>query len=131
MRTPIKTLVFIGLATTRLVVSPAQASDPAFQRIQDTIFTPVCTSCHSGIFAPHSLRLDARNSYRLLVGVPSAEIPSLQRVKSGDPDASYLIQKIEGHAREGLRMPAGGQPLPSRDIELIRQWIAHGAPAAK
>jgi hypothetical protein len=59
----------------------------------------------------------------------SAEAPAVQRVKSGDPDASYLVHKIEGHAAQGGRMPASGPPLSRRDIELIRQWIALGAPS--
>jgi len=118
-----------GIAAALLALPPAQASEPDFQRIQNTIFTPLCTSCHSGLFAPHRLRLDERNSYRLLVGMQSAEVPSLQRVKSGDPNASYLVQKLEGHAAEGIRMPASGPALSAEAIALIRHWIAGGAPA--
>jgi uncharacterized membrane protein len=66
----------------------------------------------------------------LLVGARSSEVPSVQRVKSGDPNASYLVQKIEGHAAEGVRMPASGPPLSRENIELIRQWIADGARGA-
>jgi len=122
-------LAIAGIAGALLALPPAQASEPDFQRIQNTIFTPVCTSCHSGFFAPQGLRLDARNSYRMLVGIQSAEMPSVQRVKSGDPDASYLVQKIEGHASVGIRMPASGPALTQKDIDLIREWIARGASA--
>jgi hypothetical protein len=123
-----KSLALAGLAASLFFLPPARADEAGFQRIQDTILTPLCAGCHSGFFAPHGLRLDARNSYRLLVGAPSAEVPSVQRVKSGDPDASYLVQKLEGHAAEGVRMPASGPPLSRENIELIRQWIAAGAP---
>ncbi len=99
-----------------------------FQEIQDTIFTPICTACHVGAAAPQGLRLDAANSYALLVNVPSEEVPGLMRVNPGNPDQSYLVQKIEGTAAVGGRMPLGGAPLPQDRIALVRQWIAAGAP---
>jgi hypothetical protein len=98
-----------------------------FQSIQDHVFTPVCTVCHAGASAPQGLRLDAVNSYDLLVGVPSTEVPSTLRVKAGDPDRSYLIQKLEGHAAVGAQMPFGEPPLPAATIAVIRQWITDGA----
>jgi hypothetical protein len=103
------------------------ASD--FAEIQDTVFTPICTACHAGATAPLGLRLDAANSYALLVGVPSVQVPSLQRVNPGDVDASYLVRKIEGTASVGGRMPLGGPALSQDRIDLIKQWIAAGAPA--
>jgi hypothetical protein len=59
--------------------------------------------------------------------VPSGEVPSLQRVEPGDPNNSYLIQKLEGTAAEGRRMPLNGTPLSQADINVIRQWITEGA----
>jgi hypothetical protein len=102
---------------------------PAFTTIQNTILTPVCTGCHAGASAPRGLRLDDANSYAMLVGVASGEVPSLQRVQPGNADNSYLVQKIEGRAAVGGRMPLGGPPLSQADIDLIKQWIADGAPA--
>lgn len=98
-----------------------------FASIQDNIFTPICTACHTGASAPQGLRLDAANSYALLVGVASAEVPGTQRVAPGNPNASYLIQKLEGTATIGGRMPLNGAPLPQADIDMIRQWITDGA----
>jgi hypothetical protein len=98
-----------------------------FASIQQNVFTPICTVCHAGGGAPQGLRLDATNSYALLVGVPSTEVPSILRVKPGDPDNSYLIQKLEGHAAVGAQMPFGGPPLPAATIAVIRQWITDGA----
>lgn len=98
-----------------------------FQSIQSHVFTPVCTACHAGGAAPQGLRLDAANSYALLVGVTSNEVPTLKRVAPGRPDDSYLIQKLEGHAAVGARMPLGGPYLDAPTIALIRQWIADGA----
>ena len=98
-----------------------------FASIQDKLFTPICTACHLGANAPQGLRLDAANSYALLVGVASAEVPSLKRVQPGDPANSYLIQKLSGTASVGARMPLNGTPLVQADIDMIRQWITDGA----
>jgi len=73
------------------------------------------------------LRLDAQNSYAMLVGVPSTEVPSIPRVKPGDPDGSYVVQKVEGRAAVGAQMPFGGPELPASTIAVIRQWISDGA----
>ena len=94
-----------------------------FQSIQDEVFTPICTNCHLGASAPLGLRLDAANSFGLLVGVTSAQAPPLLRVSPGDPNDSYLIQKLEGTAGTGQQMPIGAPGLPQADIDVIRQWI--------
>ena len=98
-----------------------------FDSIQAHVFTPICTACHAGSTAPQGLHLDAANSYAQLVGVPSVEQPSILRVAIGDPDNSYIIQKLEGHAATGAQMPFGGPPLPAATIAVIRQWISAGA----
>ena len=98
-----------------------------FDSIQQNVFTPICTACHAGSNAPQGLHLDAGNSYAQLVGVPSVEQPTILRVAVGDPDNSYLIQKLEGHAATGAQMPFGGPPLPQATIDVIRQWISAGA----
>jgi hypothetical protein len=98
------------------------------QSIQDNIFTPICTRCHVGASAPEGLRLDATDSFNLLVGIPSAEDPTILRVKPGDPDDSYLIRKLEGGPGiVGVQMPFGGPYLPQSTIDMIRQWITNGA----
>lgn len=107
-------------------IAPPVNSD--FQEIQNTVFTPICTQCHIGANAPQGLRLDAANSYALLVNVASNEVPGLLRVNPGNPDQSYLVQKIQGNAAVGGRMPLGQAALPQDRIDLIRQWIAAGAP---
>jgi hypothetical protein len=110
-------------------IGPTTPSD--FQQIQDTIFTPICTACHIGANAPQGLRLDAANSYAMIVGVASNEVPSLMRINPGNPDASYLVQKIQGNAAQGVRMPANGPPyLTQAQIDLVRGWVAAGAPPA-
>jgi mono/diheme cytochrome c family protein len=99
---------------------------PNFDSIQSMIIDPLCTGCHVGATAPLGLRLDSANSYALLVGVPSVQQPGLLRVDPGNPNDSYLIQKLEGTAMGG-QMPLGGTPLPAADIAVVRQWITDGA----
>jgi hypothetical protein len=95
--------------------------------IQRHVFTPLCTGCHAGGAAPLGLRLDEGAAFSMLVGVPSVEVPTLARVQPGDPDASYLIRKLEGTASVGERMPLDAPPLPPDVIAVIRQWIVDGA----
>ncbi len=99
-----------------------------FASIQANVFEPLCAHCHSGANAPAGLRLDAANSYALLVGIASVERPGLQRIAPGDPNNSYIINKLEGGPNiVGERMPAGLPALPQADIDVVRQWITDGA----
>jgi len=100
---------------------------PDFDSIQANIFTPVCSSCHVGATAPLGLRLDAANSYDLLVGVAAVQQSGLLRVDPGNPNGSYLIQKLAGSAAVGGQMPLGAPPLSQSEIDVVRQWISDGA----
>jgi hypothetical protein len=100
-----------------------------FQSIQDNVFTPICAPCHSGATAPEGETLDAAHSYNSIVGVPSTEVPTLDRIKPGDPDHSYLVLKIEGASGIiGAQMPYHETPLVQSTINAIRQWVTDGAP---
>jgi hypothetical protein len=110
---------------------PTEGLTADFQSIQDNVFTPICVRCHSGASAPQGLQLDAAHSYAMLVGVPSTEVPGLDRVDPGNPDNSYIVLKLEGAAGiVGVQMPFGGPYLPQSTINVIRQWITNGAPPA-
>jgi methionine-rich copper-binding protein CopC len=109
---------------------PPTTGSATFRAVQDSVFTPVCTACHAGASAPLGLRLDSANSFASLVNVASVQVGSLRRVLPGDPNNSYLVQKIEGRAAVGARMPLGGPQLPQASIDLVRSWIAGGAQAA-
>ena len=100
---------------------------PTLASVQANVFNPSCIVCHSGATAPQGLRLDAANSFTNLVGVASRQSSSILRVAPGDPDLSYLIQKLEGTASGGEQMPLGGPPIPQSTIDFVRQWIVDGA----
>ena len=95
--------------------------------IQANVFNPSCIVCHSGASAPLGLRLDAASSYTALVGISSSQNGSFKLVAPANPDASYLIKKLEGTAAEGEQMPLGGPPVPQATIDFVRQWITDGA----
>lgn len=114
-------------ATPASAASAPSTATATFASIQSTVFTPICIACHSGASAPQGLRLDAANSYAMLVNVASNEVPALKRVAPGDAANSYIVQKLEGHAAVGARMPFGGPYLDAATITLIRQWIDNGA----
>ncbi len=62
----------------------------------------------------------------MLVGIKSGQDAAFMRVLAGNPNNSYLIQKLEGTASGGGIMPPGGA-LPQTSIDTIRQWITDGA----
>jgi hypothetical protein len=63
------------------------------------------------------------------VNAHSTGKPAAVRVVPGDPGGSYLIHKLEGRSDiVGDRMPFGGPSLAQTDIDVIRTWIAQGAP---
>lgn len=104
---------------------------PTLAEVQAQVFTPSCalSGCHLGAGAPFGLDLSEGRAYTNTVGVRSGEVPALFRIAPGDPDASYLVHKVEG--REGIvgaRMPLGRPPLSEQRIALLREWIADGAP---
>jgi hypothetical protein len=101
---------------------------PTWVSLQRNVFTPLCTGCHAGAAAPLGLRLDEANSYTMLVGVASVQVSGLLRVAPGNPQASYLLQKLEGNAAVGARMPLGGPFLDAPTLAAVRDWISAGAP---
>jgi hypothetical protein len=140
MRTKILCLAVMGLASCggsgagldengRPLTGEPTPLVPELQSIQKNIFTPICAACHAGSSAPLGFRLDEGFSYSMLVNTVSVEVPALLRVSPGNPDQSYLVQKLEGHAAVGGQMPLGQSPLPQATIDVIREWIANGAAA--
>jgi uncharacterized protein (TIGR03118 family) len=123
----------VGTVAADVTVSNG-APPVTLSQIQASVFTPICSGCHNGSnppggALPGSQNLTAGNSFGALVGVASLEQPSLRRVNAGDPDASYLIQKLEGAAGiSGSRMPLGGPFLDQATIDQIKSWISSGAP---
>ena len=99
--------------------------------IQALILEPHCAQlCHHGGASPKGLSLESAMALQNLVGVASAELPSMLRVAPGHPESSYLIVKLvpADMRRVGSRMPRTGPPfLTSGQIDALRRWITAGA----
>jgi hypothetical protein len=108
-------------------------SGATLNELQASVFTPNCavSGCHTGPMdntLPAGMDLSSADaSFANLVGIASGQQPALLRVAAGDPDNSYLVQKVEGTAASGARMPLGGGILNQALIDDIRQWISDGA----
>jgi hypothetical protein len=115
-----------------LPTQPEELPDPTatFTRVQSEIFTPSCAlgGCHDAAGQQQGLVLSAGSAYAMTVGSRSTELPSLDRVAPGAPDASYLYRKVAGVSITGERMPYGGPYLADAQMNLIRNWILRGAP---
>ena len=93
------------------------------------IFTENCafSGCHAGASPQQGMNLSAGQTFSNTVNVASREVPSLDRIEPGDPDNSYLIQKIRGTAAVGGRMPLNRTPLSDAEIQTIVTWAREGA----
>jgi len=96
------------------------------------IFSAHCAECHRPDgFASGQVEMDLRPGFAhaSIVTVASDEAPGRTRVIPGDPDASYLVEKVESdQPAAGARMPLFGAPLSDAELALLRSWIAAGAP---
>lgn len=114
-----------GQAQASRQVTVQAAGGYTLSQLQTDIFTPRCSGCHP---PTQGLDLSPGQTYGSTVNVPSSEVPSLMRVKPGDPDNSYLYRKIRGVGISGARMPQGGPYLSQSDIDKVKGWIEAGAP---
>jgi hypothetical protein len=121
------------------VAGPTPTLEPTFASIQNDIFQTTessgrmrCLNCHTstGRAPSGGMDLNPSGAYEQLVNAPSARKPGAIRVIPGDPDNSYLVQKLEGAAGiVGSRMPLNSPTfLTDGQIKIIRRWIAIGAP---
>jgi hypothetical protein len=118
------------------LAGPTPDLEPTFSSIQREIFNTTdssgrqaCITCHVAGGPAGFLPLTEGVSYNNLVNRSSGAKPSAVRVIPGDPNNSYLIQKLEGTPGiVGERMPRTSGPfLTEGQISIIRSWIAMGA----
>lgn len=108
------------------------AGAPTFSGDVQPIFANSCASggCHGGPEGLTGLDLSPSVAYDQLVGAPSFQVPTLNRVTAGDPDQSYLMNKLHGTFEDvggsGDIMPPGFG-LGAADIDVVSAWIAAGA----
>ena len=109
----------------------APQADSYFTKEIAPLLQANCATCHLTGTEAGNMSLVPAKAIAHLVNVKSQEAPNLMRVAPGDPEASYLIMKLEGthiqHGGTGARMPFGAPPLGAEDIAKFRTWIAEGA----
>ena len=107
------------------------ASPVRFAQVQAVFVKYSCAACHP-IINP-SLDLRPGHEYASLVGVRALEDPQRIRVIAGDPERSFLFQKIAGDPALGnipsigARMPQGAGRMEQADIDVVAAWIRQGA----
>jgi len=86
------------------------------------IFTKNCAACHGGVKKSGGL------SYVFREEAIADGLSGNRSIVPGDPDASYLIQKVSSKD-PAFRMPPveHGPALKDQEIGLLRQWIEEGA----
>ena len=81
-----------------------------------------CAGCHTGQRPPAGLSLIA-SKIAAAFNAPSAEKPALKLIDTANPEASYLLKKIQGASDiTGSRMPRG-KHMAEADIEALKAWI--------
>ncbi len=94
------------------------------------IFEASCggSDCHTGQDALSSLSLSPSAAYAALVEAPSDGCEGRVRVVPGNPDESYLIEKVvEGDVCVGKKMPMFAETLPDDVLRKLTAWICAGA----
>ncbi len=119
-----------GNYVTTFTITTPVVIGPTLPQIQAVVFTPSCatSTCHAGGAPDAGLNLEDGQSYMNLVNITSTQDGNFLLVNPGDPDNSYLVQKVEGNASFGNPMPPPAGGLPAAQIQAIRDWIAAGAP---
>ena len=102
-------------------ITPAAAATGQidFGRQIEPVFQAACVKCHGSENTQAKLRLDSE------VGVLKGGVSGAAIVPGHSGD-SLLVKRLLG-ATDAPRMPFGGDPLPSNQINLIRAWIDYGA----
>ena len=120
------------------VAGPTPDLRPTLSSIQREIFNKqdssgrlACTQCHTnaGRTPSAGLLLVDGQAFASLVGQASRAKAGAVLVVPGDPNNSYLMQKLEGDPTiVGVRMPRGAGPfLTPGQLSIIRRWIQLGA----
>lgn len=98
-----------------------------YARVRDEVFVPSCGfgGCHGTGTGGLTLTEDTTPS--ALINVQASGMPDRFYVVPGEPDNSYIVQKMEGTAGiAGSIMPTTGIVEPER-VTMVRNWILAGA----
>jgi uncharacterized membrane protein len=133
-------LLLGAVVTVAACGAPPETTTPAtYTEIYERFFPPEtraqCNQCHSN--PPNdisngnlSMGSDPDTAYDALVGVTStsSKCGGQVLIVAGDPEHSLFYTKTEAQPACGGRMPLGGSGMTDDEREMIRSWIAAGAP---
>ncbi|MBI5014550.1 MAG: hypothetical protein HZB55_03550 [Deltaproteobacteria bacterium] len=109
--------------------APAAEPAGAFAAVESQILVPKCAhadGCHAGPVPAGGMDLGAGVAYQDLVGVKATRRPERLRVAPGDPEGSYLLNRLTPGG-DTPPMPLGGPSLSAAEIDAIRAWVRDGA----
>lgn len=121
--------ICFGWNTTALYAGASQSTQQTAAELESKviqIFEKNCArvGCHVGSTPMMGLKLTKDEFYARTINQPSTEMPSMMRVKPGDPDNSYLIKKVLGRPDIiGSRMPFGRDVLTDEEIATLVEWV--------
>jgi len=123
------------------VTGPTPNLEPTFASIQANLFEApdlagrvACVNCHTNVGRNPAGNLNLLNAvaYDQLVNRAAGGRPSWSLVAPGNPNASYLVEKLVANPSApitGLRMPRNTPPyLTDGQILVLKRWIEIGAP---
>jgi hypothetical protein len=114
------TVFVLSIAATPAAVCAAEPKAPVdFARDVYPILQRACFECHGPGKQEGDLRLDERAA-AFTSGSGSAIVP-------GKPEESEVLRRIGLPKGHDEIMPARGEPLAKRQVQIVRRWIAEGA----
>jgi len=129
MRTKIAVVLMAAFGGALALV--AQEPKPlSYAAAVEPVFISECGDCHGAEKPKKGLDLSKGRGFDHIVGKASNEVPEMLLVKPGDPDASYLWQKLQHTAKEGRGMPRtifSSKMLPAAELDVVKKWITDGA----
>ena len=96
--------------------------------LSENIFSKSCafSSCHSSASsASAGLQLHDEEALLNMIDRPATQSPETTLIAPGDPENSYLIQKMKGYQlAEGTDSMPPGTTLCEGKIQLVEDWIS-------
>lgn len=114
-----------AIAATTLGCERATQETVSFRNDVMPILRENCLQCHDAVGQGTAASGFSVVSYNgVMQGTQYGPV-----VVPGDPDASVLIQLVEGRADPSISMPHGdARKLYAAEKDVLRAWIAQGAP---
>jgi mono/diheme cytochrome c family protein len=85
------------------------------------LFQQHCQGCHQ---PAKPLGGYTMTSYGDLLKKADRELPG---IVPGQPEKSLLLEQISTRTGKKAEMPKGKDPLPEKDVAMVRRWISEGA----